>query len=444
MIRASGLMSAGRKFGVVILVALCLAGCSPITHQPPGAATYAEPARQAPSEDPIVATVLGTPPVRRANLLENVPIERYTIGPIVERPTPPTLAYARPLHYMLTAQPEPAPLMVLIAGTGAGAKSAKCKLLSRVFYEVGYSVICLPSPTSVSFILGAARHPVPGRMPADVASLARLLRAVLEDADGHAEITGLSLGGWSLGATQAAFLARRAVRRDSFEFSQVLLINPAVSIWTSVKRMDRLLANNIPGGVSGVPAFIANVLGDLKRFYGGGRPLSFDKKTLYSLYRSDTAGRRQLAGAIGLVFRLALANMALAADTLAEIGVVIPEGVELGRYDSREAAMRQAFSLSFQAYVKKMLLPYWNRGDRHLTLEALIREDSLRSIAGFLKRNERIEVVTNADDIILSEQDVAFLRRVFGERAHIRPNGGHMGNIASKKTVHMIQQAVTS
>lgn len=432
------------RLRVVILigVALGVAGCTPIQRQASGSPGDDTPTRQAPIQDPVAATIVGSPPDRQANLPDDVPIKRHALAPIVDRPTPSTLDYARPLHYVLAAQPDPAPLMVLIAGTGDSAQSAKCQVLAKTLYEVGYSVACLPSPTSVSFMLGAATHPVPGRMPADVASLARLLHKMRADAAGHAQITSLSLGGWSLGATEAAFLARRAERRDTFDFQNVVLINPAVSIWSSVRRLDRLLVDNISGGADGAPAFIAGVLGQLKHFYGHGKPLSFNKSTLYRIYRSGRTDHRELAGGVGLVFRLALANMAFAADMLTDVGVVVPKSQQPGRYQSRGPAMQRAFNLSFDDYVHKLLLPYWNRGSRDLSFDELKREDSLRSIQDFLQRDQRIHLITNADDIILGRDDVAFLRQTFGSRAYIRPHGGHMGNLESIGTIRAIQRAV--
>ena len=38
--------------------------------------------------------------------------------------------------------------------------------------------------------------------------------------------------------------------------------------------------------------------------------------------------------------------------------------------------------------------------------------------------------MTNADDIILTPANLAFLRRTFGDRARIYPHGGHGGNLS--------------
>ena len=48
-------------------------------------------------------------------------------------------------------------------------------------------------------------------------------------------------------------------------------------------------------------------------------------------------------------------------------------------------------------------------------------------------------VFTSEDDPILSDDEIAFLRDSFGERARIHPRGGHMGNLSSRNTVSAIQ-----
>src|SRR5699024_350713 len=154
------------------------------------------------------ATVVGTPPAWRAELPDDVPIDMHELAPLVERQVPTVLEYATPLQYALAAQDHAAPLLFVIAGTGATAASANCRMLMRALYATGYSVVCLPSPTSANFMVGAASWPVPGYMPADVAALYALMQAVRRDLADELDITGYALAGYSLGETQAAFLAR--------------------------------------------------------------------------------------------------------------------------------------------------------------------------------------------------------------------------------------------
>lgn len=394
-----------------------------------------------PIPDGLAATVIGTPADYQADdLPDDLPFAVRTLDPLVERKTPATLRYARPLQYLLVTQPKPAPLAFAIAGTGSSALSSKCILLSRALYAAGYSVACLPSPTSVTFMLGAAEYPVPGRMTTDVADLYRMMGAIRDDVSVKHQITGYGLTGWSLGATEAAFIAAHDAEVGEFNFSRVLMLNPAVDVWASVQRMDTLLANNLDGGIDGIPAFVARGLGGLRQIYSNGDPLRFNEDFLYRAYVSQSPDQSDIAAIIGLAFRLSLANMAFAADVITHSDVIVPKNVTLGPYDSLDPYIQRSFRISFTDYINDLLVPYWNRDGRHVPKDELIAEADLHRIGDYLAGNPNIGMFTAANDPILSDDEVAFLRTTFNDRARISERGGHMGNLAYRDVVHAIQE----
>lgn len=392
-----------------------------------------------PIEDPLTATIVGTPGKLRADLPEAVPTEVRTLPPLFERRIPAVLEYALPFEYTLTAQAEPAPLVFVIAGTGAGPRSTTSTLLTKILYAAGYHVVALPSPTRVAFMLTAARHPMPGRTTRDVAALYRVMRIIKSRLNEEVPITGYALIGYSLGGLHAAFIAYRDARNDVFNFGRVLLINPVVNLYRSVRRMDALLVEHLPS-IRAIPRFLAQALGQIKRVFTDGEPIKFNKNFLFRAYQAADISHRQTAAIVGLAFRLWLANMSFAADLLTNSGVIVPPKRELGIADSLEPYLLESFAMSYQEYINKLLLPYYNRGPRHLTRQRLIWEGKLQRIGDFLAQARNIAVITNADDPILGERGLAFLRETFGERATIFKNGGHLGNLAYKPVVAVIQQ----
>ena len=426
-----------------LLVFAVLAGGCAQTRPPDQNASQPSPQSRAyPFKKPLVATVLGTPSRLKAKVPSKANFSIRTLKPLIDRKTPPVLKYARPLQYLLAAQKGPAPLAFLIAGTGDSALTSSCVLLSRALYAVGYSVACLPSPTSVTFMLGAAAHPVPGRVPADVHDLYRMMGAVRDDLSDTVAITGYSLAGWSLGGTQAAFAAQYdRTHGNMFDFQHVMLINPAVDVWASVRRMDTLLEEDLPGGFDALPNFLAKVLGNVNQFYStNGEPLQFNEDTLFRAYKAGVTSQKQIGALVGLAFRLALANMAFAADVITKSDVIVPQTVSLSPYDSMDVYLRRSFQLSFDDYINELLVPYWNRDGRTLSRVRLIRESKLNQIQQFLADDKDVHVLTNADDPILDQNEVAFLRRTFGDRALIQPYGGHLGNLSYFKTIHALQE----
>src|SRR5699024_3670272 len=118
--------------------------------------------------------------------------------------------------------------------------------------------------------------------------------------------------------------------------------------------MDALIQNNLPGGIDGVPAFLSSLLADLRQPYAagaGGQPMRFNRDVLFRAMIGRKASHQQLSAVVGLVFRLALANMAFAADVLTDSGQLVPANRELGIGDSLEPYMRKSFDMTFTDYI---------------------------------------------------------------------------------------------
>src|SRR5699024_7633289 len=112
----------------------------------------------------------------------------------------------------------------------------------------------------------------------------------------------------------------------------------------------------------------------------GGRPMRFNRDMLFRVMVGRKASHRQLAAVVGLVFRLALANMAFAADVLTHSGRIVPANLRLGIGDSLEPYMRKSFDMTFTDYIDDLLLPYWNRDGRSVNRKQLIASADLHSI----------------------------------------------------------------
>ena len=61
--------------------------------------------------------------------------------------------------------------------------------------------------------------------------------------------------------------------------------------------------------------------------------------------------------------------------------------------------------------------------------------DSLHTIQAYLEMSPKIGLMGNEDDLILTPQDLNFLKYVFGSRAKLYPAGGHCGNMSYTENV---------
>ena len=160
---------------------------------------------------------------------------------------PPIFFYDQGLRCTFAYQKQKAPLVFLIAGAGSSDRAAKLMTMMKAFYQAGFHVITLPSPSNANFIISASQSGIPGDLVEDAADLYRVMEIAWEQVRGDIEVSSFNLCGYSLGAAEAAFVAKLDEERQVFNFRKVLMINPPVSLYNSAMRIEELL-KQIPGG----------------------------------------------------------------------------------------------------------------------------------------------------------------------------------------------------
>jgi len=255
-----------------------------------------------PIEDPYLATVLGTRAADRAVVPGGVPFERREL-PRVAGPRVPAVFWQQDaIEYGLSAQAHRAPLIFVIAGTGARYDEAKMSGLGQAFYGAGFHVVSISSPTHPDFLVTAMGSHVPGYMPVDVSDLYALMQRIRADLEGRIDVAAVDLIGYSLGATEAAFLAERDARERRLGFEKVLLIDPAVSVYASVRRLDALLASSPGGPETDLDALLTHLFASVSSYVQSrGRP-PLDSEMLYHFAGERPPTGAELRGAIALVF----------------------------------------------------------------------------------------------------------------------------------------------
>lgn len=389
-----------------------------------------------PFTDPYVATVLNTPAEFTDSRLEKAPARVGSIEMFPERDVPDILWNLTDLRYEYARQDNAAPLVFLVAGTGASFHSPKMQIMQRAFYHAGYHVISLSSPTHPNFIVAASSSGVPGHLVEDSTDLYKVMQAIWSRYQDKWKVTDFYLAGYSLGAAQSAFVAKQDEQEKAFNFRKVLLINPPVSLYNSVNILDEMLAQNVPGGMDNFNDFYSRVIQAFTEAYTQGDAVEFNDQFLYRTYQyRQPKSSEPLAALIGLDFRLSSNNMAFTTDVLTGAGYVVPKNLELGRHDSVTVYGKVLSRLTFLDYFHDIFLPYFQQQDSTVTEEQLIAELSLRSIEDYLRSSSKVGLIHNVDDLIMRPGEVDYLREVFGARATIFSHGGHCGNMAYPENV---------
>lgn len=430
----------------IVALVIAIGGCQQAS-PPPDPALFVPPDTPFAFQwdDPLVATVVNTPPHQRVDLPAEVPLRLRRLDVAGGPSVPPSLWYQHGLPYALAARSGPAPLVVIIAGTGGNAVSKTTSTLTRVLHASGFHVLALPSPTHPDFIVNASSTGVPGRLAVDARDLYRTIQAAYEDVRDDIEITGVRLVGYSLGGWHAAFIAHLAGKDGDVDFERVLLLNPPVSLYRSMTILDRMLVDNIDGGIDGVPEYADRVLSRLSALYAqAGDVGDFSGDFLYAAYLRLQPQNRDLAALIGVAFRLIAVDVAMAADLVSRHGHIASASAEPSWWTPMTPFWPPSARLGFSGYLDDLLLPYYQRREPNLTRDDLVKEASLEKIADTLATDERIRLVTNADDIIYAPGDLDFLTRVFGDRATVFPRGGHCGNYEYPHVVAAINAALAA
>ncbi|KAF5060226.1 hypothetical protein DSECCO2_327920 [anaerobic digester metagenome] len=409
-------------------------------------AAFSAQAYDYPFTNPYEATVFGTLPRDEFDLSSVRPADFSDLNPLRDlgvvrsremllhdRPVPEILWYDDTLQYTLAQQRDKAPLLFILAGTGSSHESATCSFLQRVFHRAGFHVVTLSSPTYPNFVVSASATQVPGYIPNDVADLYQAMDAIADQL-GRDRIASFHLVGYSLGGTQAAFLAELDTREGRFGFEKVLLLNPAVNLMTSAIRLDHLLSDNVADR-SEAARTVAGLVRQLSEAYRSSDQVNFGDEFLFALHRNRTISEKELKILIGVAFRLSLASMVFTSDTCTGAGYIVPRGHRIVKDESLAPYLDSAVGVSFEDYVREYLLPFLQFQDPAITPEKAVAACSLEAIGPFLRGAGGIAVMTNADDPILTPENFAFLERTFGPRLTVFPVGGHCGNLRFRDNV---------
>jgi ABC-type transporter lipoprotein component MlaA len=393
-----------------------------------------------PLTNPLAATVVGTPNAYKADLPQDVPVEMRELEVFPDREIPDLLWYDKKLRYSFIPQESPAPFIFIIAGTGAGYNSQKMQVLQRAFFQSGFHVLSLSSPTHGNFIVSASSSGMPGHLLEDSQDLYRVMRLAwlqIQEQE-EVEVTDFYLTGYSLGAAQAAFVSKLDDEQGDFHFKKVLMINPPVSLYNSTLILDEMLANNIPGGIDKFPDYFDRVFQAFSEVYNHGSFTNFSGDFLYEAYQERQPDDGDLAALIGLSFRLSSTNMIFTSDVMTNSGYIKPKNLVLSPTDSVTDYFKVAGRVSFLEYFRELFYPYFKAKYPTLTEPMLINNLSLERLDAYLRDTEKIGLLHNADDVILQSGELDYLLDVFGPRAKIFPHGGHCGNLEHRDTIAFI------
>ena len=395
-----------------------------------------------PIEDPYSATIIGSATMMTPGVSENIPLKVYEIQIKDKKEIPDVFWYASKFKFSFSKQKnKKAPLIFVLAGTGSDYSAVRVKFMQRIFHDAGYHTIAISSQMSQQFMISASTNAIPGMLIRDNEDIYKAMKLAYNKIKDQVDVTDFYIMGYSLGGTNAAVLSYIDEKEKAFNFKRVFMVNPPVELYDSAVKLDKYLDEYTGGKSVGIEKLLnstlARVKGSLTSEYA-----NIGADTIYEIVKGDILSEAEKKAYIGLAFRLTSTDLNFISDFITKSHVYTKNPEKVKKFTNMKEYFKAVNFATFEDYVNKIGFPYYKKYNKDFSIEDLKREASLRVIEDYLRTSPKIAAVTNADELILNEKDINYLKDVFKDRLIIYPKGGHCGNMFYKENVDVMVKFV--
>ena len=391
-----------------------------------------------PIEDPYSATIIGSATMMTPGVSENIPLKVYEIQIKDKKEIPDVFWYASKFKFSFSKQKnKKAPLIFVLAGTGSDYSAIRVKFMQRIFHDAGYHTIAISSQMSQQFMISASTNAIPGMLIRDNEDIYKAMKLAYNKIKDQVDVTDFYIMGYSLGGANAAVLSYIDEKEKSFNFKRVFMVNPPVELYDSAVKLDKYLDDYTGGKSAGIERLLnttlARVKGGLTSEYA-----NIGADTIYEIVKGDILSETEKKAYIGLAFRLTSTDLNFISDFITKSHIYTKNPEKVDKFTNMKEYFKAVNFATFEDYVNKIGFPYYKKYNKDFTIEDLKREASLRVIEDYLRTSPKIAAVTNADELILNEKDIDYLKDIFKDRLIIYPKGGHCGNMFYKENVDVM------
>jgi len=391
-----------------------------------------------PIEDPYSATIIGSASMMTEGVSENIPLKVYEIQIKDKKEIPDVFWYASKFKFSFSKQKnKKAPLIFVLAGTGSDYSAIRVKFMQRIFHDAGYHTIAISSQMSQQFMISASTNAIPGMLIRDNEDIYKAMKLAYNKIKDQVDVTDFYIMGYSLGGANAAVLSYIDEKEKAFNFKRVFMVNPPVELYDSAVKLDKYLDDYTGGKSAGIERLLnttlARVKGGLTSEYA-----NIGADTIYEIVKGDILSDTEKKAYIGLAFRLTSTDLNFISDFITKSHIYTKNPEKVDKFTNMKEYFKAVNFATFEDYVNKIGFPYYKKYNKDFTIEDLKREASLKVIEDYLRTSPKIAAVTNADELILNEKDIDYLKDVFKDRLIIYPKGGHCGNMFYKENVDVM------
>lgn len=315
--------------------------------------------------------------------------------------------FKKELEVVRAMQPQPAPLVVLLAGWASRSKSPMTRFLLSRFYAEGCSVMTFESNFTEQ-VNARALSGVSGNLEEEARMAGRIIAAFIQSS-GRERITDVRIVGSSYGALIALHLDLQAQKGEtSFQPSRILAVSPPVNLRTTAELLDRYHAEDRWNFT------LTKLAGDLlnRKPVAPGEPVPFPDD--------------EMRAGIAAAFYLDLADAVEFNDRLYDLNLLPKADVHDNQYRLDSAA-----AWTFQTFIDKMVLPYWHARGAVADVNELY---AMGDVGALLPRcSNRVRVILTADDPLNAPEAAAqAVGQSQGGAITLLPRGGHLGFLGTE------------
>lgn len=339
-------------------------------------------------------------------------------------------ATGRKLDFTYRMQWKNAPVVFIVPGIGSHHTPLA---LAELAFQQGFSAVCVSNPYNYEFMERASTAAMPAYTPID----AHDLHVALTEIDRRLErshprrLGARALMGYSVGAFESLFIATSALTNQALiQFDRYVAIDTPVRLLYGIGKLDAFyqapLAWPANQRMTNLDNTFLKVAALAQSAPGAQGSLPFDAIESKFL--------------VGMAFRLTLRDIIFSSQQRTNQGI-LRQSVKKSR---RGPVYDEILQYSFSDYFENFATPYYRNLGIDLTApDVLANAGDLRSHAAALRGNRKIRVIVNANDFLLSPEDLEWLGQTFdGGRLTVFERGGHLGNLGSLEVQKAIIRAL--
>lgn len=308
-----------------------------------------------------------------------------------------------------------APLAIFYPSIGEGITSHHSKVFAKLFYDAGYSVLIQGSHFQWEFVKSMPQNYYPGNPAIDSDNLKLVSSKIIKklESQHNCKFSDKILVGTSFGAMMTLFLADKENKNNTLGISKFIAISPPIELVYAIKQVDKNAKvfeksnDEIKQKTATVAAKIIQ-LNELKQ-----EP----EFNLTNLPFTEEEGKI----IVSYIMRQKLSDLVFS--------------IEGFNKNNRKDFYSNINNLSFQDYAEKYLL-----ADCGGTLDDLIYNTSLYSIADYLKNNTNYKIYESMDDFLINKKQLEELKIYSPENIICLNNGSHLGFLYRKEFIESLKK----